>query len=42
MRINEEDLNKKFNVANYPTLIVLTEPENYKGVVYEGGVFKKE
>ncbi|KAL4466992.1 hypothetical protein ABPG74_010589 [Tetrahymena malaccensis] len=41
VRDTEKDLISKFKVTDFPTLLVLSEPENYLGIKYEGA-FKKD
>ena len=38
VRQSESELVQKFGITKIPTLIVLSEPENYKGVIYEGAL----
>ena len=35
---SEEELIKKFNIQTFPTILALTDPENYAGEKYEGEV----
>jgi thioredoxin-like negative regulator of GroEL len=36
IRPGEKELVDKLSVKNFPTVMVLSEPENYKGIIYEG------
>lgn len=41
VRQDEKELIKKFQITKFPTLMVLTDPSNYKGEVYVGD-YKKD
>jgi hypothetical protein len=41
IRRSNDVLIKKFGIEKFPTLMVLTEPENFGGEIYEGEM-KKE
>lgn len=41
VRQRETELVEKYGIKNFPTLLVVTDPENHRGVAYEGK-FNKE
>lgn len=42
VRETEKDLIEKFGITKFPTLMILSDAENYKGVLYENNDFKKD
>lgn len=42
IKSSDEQLIEKFKITNYPTLMVLTDPSNYQGTVFEEKSFKKD
>ncbi|CAD8107592.1 unnamed protein product [Paramecium sonneborni] len=42
VRNSDTKLIQQFQINNFPTLMVVTEPEQYRGVIYEQNDFKKD
>lgn len=38
IRQSEKELAQRFGVTNYPTVLVISDGENYKGVIYDGAL----
>merc|ERR1711957_184614 len=38
IRQSEKELGQRFEVAAYPTILVISDGENYKGVKYDGAL----